>query len=186
MRRARVAVAGLAVALSLASGAAAGCGGGADGSGESTEATSAPASRAGAEEAGERAGSSAGSPPEPAAERRRPTVEACLRGKGVEFAESVQEIAFLERAEARDDAYGQGYFRDARAGIVINTLGRGKIDGMPPEWFVWIGHPVAAPGEELPTAHEVIESRPPKSFVAYAMRPSPKQRKRIEACFASG
>lgn len=111
------------------------------------------------------------------------TVAACLKDRGVDFAESRGEIAFLARAETRGDAYKQGAYHDDVADISVDTLGKGRVNGRPPEWYVWTGHPVPEPGEEIPTPFDVVDAPPPQGFVAYVIRPSPKQRKGIETCF---
>lgn len=110
-------------------------------------------------------------------------MEACLRSKGAHIARSVEEIAFLKRAEARSDAFDQGFFHDDVADLLVDTVGKGKVGGERPEWFVWFGYPTPRNGERAPTPFQILESRPSKNFVAYVMRPSDRQREALKACF---
>jgi hypothetical protein len=110
-------------------------------------------------------------------------VEACLRSKGARIARSPDELDFLRRAEARGQAFDQGFFHDDVADLLVDTLGRGKIGGELPKWYVWFGYPTPKNGERAPTPFQILESRPSKNFVAYIVRPSDRQREALKSCF---
>lgn len=106
------------------------------------------------------------------------TIASCLKAGHASFARSADELGFLFDAEADEEVSKHGLAYDKAAKIVVNVWSKVTFEDQPSEWIMWIGQPF----EERRSPNEIVEAHPPNSYVAYTIKPSASQRRKIESC----
>jgi hypothetical protein len=114
------------------------------------------------------------------ADSQRPneTIEGCLIEVGVQFAVAPQNIAFLYRERRKGDVLVQGVGFEEETRVVVKVL-TAKHGGSA-RWTIWYAQPF--PGSLSP--RQVIEQSPPRSYVAFKVRPTPSFRHEVTECTA--
>lgn len=103
------------------------------------------------------------------------TLASCLKANDATFADSINDLTFLSRAEAEDTASLFGSAYDYSAKLFVDLWEDGDD---PREWLMWS----AQPFEEDKSPFEIVETASSGSYVAYALRPTAAQRKALEEC----
>jgi len=106
------------------------------------------------------------------------TVANCLKEGGAEFAESVDELGFYSKASMAEEVSGAGYIHDDEVADLVINVWTEESDGKPPEWIVWVAQPYL----QHKRLEQIVDTDPPRSYVAYAFRPSPSNRRQLESC----
>lgn len=101
----------------------------------------------------------------------------CLEESGAEFADSSGDLKFLSIAESEDTASLFGSTYEESSELFVDLLQDGDD---PREWLVW----VAQPFDQERSPFEIAESGSNDSFVAYALEPTPEQRRELKDCTA--
>jgi hypothetical protein len=107
----------------------------------------------------------------------KPTLARCLRDSGAVFADSPDQLAFLEKAEAEDAVTPYAFAYDKATRLSIELWSKAPNNDKR-EWLMWIGQPL----EQEMSPKEIVRSAPSRSYVAYAIRPSLVKRRALEGC----
>jgi hypothetical protein len=105
------------------------------------------------------------------------TVARCLRNGGATFAQSADQLSFLAQAEAHDMVTPYGFAYDRTAKLFIELWSKARYRDHR-EWLMWIGRPF----NQKKSPFEIVNLSPSKSYVAYAIRPDPAQRRTLKSC----
>jgi hypothetical protein len=90
------------------------------------------------------------------------------------------DLRVLKKAEEEDDVSKPGFAYDKAAGIAVHVWTGSSFEGRPAPWMLWIGEPF---GEDR-TPQEIIQRKPPESYVMYVS--SSAKRRRAEICLNFG
>lgn len=104
------------------------------------------------------------------------SIQRCLERHGAKQARTTEDLAVLVRAEKENDVSKPGFAYDKAASIIVDVWTGSSFENRPAPWMLWIGHPF---GDKL-TPQEIVEDKPPKSYVMYVT--SAKKRRHAEIC----
>jgi hypothetical protein len=106
------------------------------------------------------------------------SIQACLRHSGASFPSTIKGINFFLEAKLSDEASNFGIAFDQTAGVVVELWEKAIFENHPSEWLMWVGQPF----DKNRSPVQIIRSNPPRSYVAYVLRPTSIVRRRTQNC----
>jgi hypothetical protein len=107
---------------------------------------------------------------------------ACLERAGAETAVAASDLEFFIGAEGPDGSADSGFIYDRQINAMVHIWRQGgRTPGQAPQWAVWAADPF--PGDAR-AVFDLLEERPPRSFVMFMTGPSPRELDKAERCIA--
>jgi hypothetical protein len=106
------------------------------------------------------------------------SIGACLRRGGATIARSTNDLAFLSEAEANEEVSKPGFAYDRVAKVMVRVWSASTFEGQPPVWELWIAQPF---GKDR-SPEEIVETKPPHSYVIFMNKPTRVVRRKVDHC----